>query len=916
MLFPRPTGRLMALGRIRLLGLLLILAGPAIAGGPEVEFPGPITRPTFGAPLCAAAVPWSDGMTDYLLVGDDIGYANLYYHFGGNSLYQLLTRLSLDGGAIVSLDTWRTGPAGERTLVAATTNPDRLIFLRVETQSPFIVILQSLDLPEDPGRLVFLEPRADGGDRLAVSLPGWDSLALLEEEEGVWSLLDTMPAGDQPLALAALDWDDDGRLDLLSADRGPLSGNLSVYSLDEQGTYALVDHWTLAEGVREVLAGDFDLDGQDEFLVSYAGDSRMEVYSAVSGSPVLQQSIELAFVPDRLHRYDLFNGHPAIVSSNEALGLVEFLEFLDGQWVVREILYTGGQPLAVVPADLNGDGYQELNCLDTSSNAFYILLGNNGPGYWGYPARPLPSNPLNLVAGDFDGDGQEDIVLSGIEPVQLVFYPQETGLGPLDSQRTHDLEFFPGVLCAADFLGDGADELGVVDLFRGGLALLDMSGPGDPIETAFLDLVQVPGRMSTGDVDGDGHQDLIAVLTTNSLLHLYFGDGSGGFSEPVVVDLPLGLFQARPLHMNGDNLMELVATDTQTRVWVVPNLTGRTFGAPVAVQAGSGARYLDLADLDGDLDQDVLVGNVSGESISLLENVGDGTLVRRVGGLSLQDEPRELIARDMNEDGLADILVTVGEGDAQQVFLATTPWEYDPVASLETTPSVYRSHVADFNGDQRPDILNVDSDLRLGVVLRNTALVFVGVENPLLEARCLGGEWEVWIQPAEQQGWVLYATDGHQRRLLARPGQAALGRLDHLDGDWRLRLEPGRWFADPSRLVLELVSGDQVIRLDAPTDCGGGRLPRLQWQTQPWPNPFNPRVEARIRLEDASFTRVTVHDLAGRRVATLLEENLPAGSHPVAWDGRSNGRAAAAGVYFLRVGTEQGEISRKIVLIK
>ncbi len=265
MLFPRSLRAALLLGRGLLIGLLVALAGGALPSEPEVEFPGPILQPTLGAPFSAAVVPWNDGVTDYLVVGDDIGYVSLYYHFLDNTSFLLLTRRSLGQGTIVALDIWHQGPAGERTLVAAMTDPDRLVFLEIQTQDPFISVLQSVDLPEDPRRLAFLEPTASGEDRLAVSLPGADSLALLREQEGVWSLQGLLPAGDHPAALATLDRDADGQRDLLCAGTGPLSGTLGVYGQDDQGTYALEGHWALDGHVTDVLAGDFDQNGRDEF---------------------------------------------------------------------------------------------------------------------------------------------------------------------------------------------------------------------------------------------------------------------------------------------------------------------------------------------------------------------------------------------------------------------------------------------------------------------------------------------------------------------------------------------------------------------------------------------------------------------------------------------------------------------------
>lgn len=68
------------------------------------------------------------------------------------------------------------------------------------------------------------------------------------------------------------------------------------------------------------------------------------------------------------------------------------------------------------------------------------------------------------------------------------------------------------------------------------------------------------------------------------------------------------------------------------------------------------------------------------------------------------------------------------------------------------------------------------------------------------------------------------------------------------------------------------------------------------------PNPFNPRTTISYDLPEAGSLRLVVFDLAGRLVRTLVDGNLPAGSHEVAWDGRdATGRAVGSGGYLARL---------------
>ena len=73
-----------------------------------------------------------------------------------------------------------------------------------------------------------------------------------------------------------------------------------------------------------------------------------------------------------------------------------------------------------------------------------------------------------------------------------------------------------------------------------------------------------------------------------------------------------------------------------------------------------------------------------------------------------------------------------------------------------------------------------------------------------------------------------------------------------------------------------------------------------------FPNPFNPHTTIRFQLPAARHARLTIHDLRGRLVTTLMDDQAPAGDHSVIWTGRfDDGREAPSGVYFSRL--EAGE---------
>jgi flagellar hook assembly protein FlgD len=84
-----------------------------------------------------------------------------------------------------------------------------------------------------------------------------------------------------------------------------------------------------------------------------------------------------------------------------------------------------------------------------------------------------------------------------------------------------------------------------------------------------------------------------------------------------------------------------------------------------------------------------------------------------------------------------------------------------------------------------------------------------------------------------------------------------------------------------------------------------------------YPNPTPGRTSVQFTLPREGPVRIAVYDVAGREVRSIVDGPMPAGTWTRQWDGRGNeGRAVAAGVYFLRMETATGSRSSKITLVR
>ncbi len=86
---------------------------------------------------------------------------------------------------------------------------------------------------------------------------------------------------------------------------------------------------------------------------------------------------------------------------------------------------------------------------------------------------------------------------------------------------------------------------------------------------------------------------------------------------------------------------------------------------------------------------------------------------------------------------------------------------------------------------------------------------------------------------------------------------------------------------------------------------------------QNYPNPFNPSTLISYRLTAFTDVELKTYDILGREVKTLLNDEEPAGQHSVRWDGTDqSGQRVASGVYYFKLATPGGSVTKKAVLIR
>ena len=91
-----------------------------------------------------------------------------------------------------------------------------------------------------------------------------------------------------------------------------------------------------------------------------------------------------------------------------------------------------------------------------------------------------------------------------------------------------------------------------------------------------------------------------------------------------------------------------------------------------------------------------------------------------------------------------------------------------------------------------------------------------------------------------------------------------------------------------------------------------GQTPNGFTLQQNYPNPFNPSTTFVFTIPNAANVNLTVFDVLGRRVAQVLKDRLPAGSHKVQWQAGT----LPSGAYYYQISADGFRAARKLLLLK
>jgi|SRR5579864_1308483 len=340
------------------------------------------------------------------------------------------------------------------------------------------------------------------------------------------------------------------------------------------------------------------------------------------------------------------------------------------------VFAVGKGPSPVAIADVNHDGCLDILVANSDDRTLSVLFGD-GRGHFHLapgPSAPVGGGPNDIAVGDFNGDGNLDLVIAntGTPNLTVLLGDGKGGFHP-SSHSPFATGSYPHVhgVAVGDFNGDGKLDV-VTDSWGHDQILLvlgDGAGgllvPGQPFPTGKRPYQ----RLRSADFNKDGRPDVVTTDMDLNAVSILIGDGKGGF-------------RAGP-------------------------------GSPVPAGATPWAVAIDDLNRDGNLDLVVIpydrdVRDPKDLGVTVLFGDGAGGFAKMSGSpfpFADCQGPDRVATGDFNGDGLRDIVVSCAQSNNLDFFLGQRGGGFQVV--VRHLPDIGWSGLAvgDLNGDGKDDVV-------------------------------------------------------------------------------------------------------------------------------------------------------------------------------------------------------------------
>jgi hypothetical protein len=434
----------------------------------------------------------------------------------------------------------------------------------------------------------------------------------------------------------------------------------------------------------------------------------------------------------------------------------------------------------------------------------------------------------------------------------------------------------------------------------------------------FYPVGNLPFDVACGDLNGDGAPDLVVSSVQSADLSVRFNDGAGNF--PSAVHLPVGdpvrSVAIGDLNADGHADLALGRQQSSPTLAILYGDGAGGFTEPIPVGTFSGmADGIEILRIDAGQEPDIVIGSPSSGATAVFL-AGAASFTQQIFPTDTAPAyPSDLAAGDLDQDGDVDFAVSASLSSRPPTFLLNqgNGMLAPPEAFTPQIVALVSVAIGDVDRNGAQDLVLLEMNAGTVNVYRNAGPAVFGAPtlHPIGTSTQPGGK--VALGDLDGDGWL----DAAVAPVLGNPvvpvllgdRQGGFGAATHYaagQGPSAITLADVDLDTDLDLVVACKDENRVCVLINQSTTTTAVGAPGVErhgfWLGAARPNPMGGSTAISFGLARASQVELAVFDVLGRKVSVLVDGELDSGLHGVVWHGQTTtGKPAGPGVYFYRL---------------